>query len=98
MSFSGGINGTHRIITLAVPGRAQALVLCLVQSDSAGADSYYVLAECEGRYTRWRSMVKDNAVHRLKDEFVPFITNQEEIDDFDVESIFFCTTEVSKKA
>ncbi len=96
MSFAGGVNGTHKIITLAVPGRARARVLCLVQRDSADADAYYVLAECEGRAIRWRSMVKDNAVHRLKDEFVQHIASEVEVDDFDVESIFFCTTEVSK--
>lgn len=92
----GGIKGTHKIVTLEVPGRQTSRILCLVQKDATGEDAFYVLAECEGRALKWRSMIKDNAVRRLKDEFVGGVTEAREVDALDVETIFLCTTEVSK--
>ena len=96
MNPLGNIRGTHKVVTLEVPGRQRARILCLLQKDASGDDAYYVLAECEGRALKWRSMIKDNAVRRLRDEFVGNITAEEEVDSLDVETIFLCTTEVSK--
>ena len=91
-----GVRGTHKLITLEVTGRTRTRILCLVQRDNSGEDAYYVLAECEGKALKWRSMIKDNAVRRLRDEFVDNITEELDVDALDVETIFFCTTEVSK--
>ncbi len=96
MNPVGNLKGTHKIITLEVPGRGPARILCLVQRDAAGIDGYYVLAEREGRALKWRSMIKDNAVRRLRDEFIAFISRIEDADMLDVETIFFLTAEVSK--
>ena len=96
MNPLGNMAGVHKIISLQVPGRAPARILCLVQQDASGDDAYYVLAECEGKALKWRSMIKDNAVRRLRDEFVNNITAEQEVDALDVETIFFCTTEASK--
>lgn len=96
MNPLGSIRGTHKVITLEVPGRLPANILCLMQKDANGEDAYYVLAECEGRALKWRSMIKDNAIRRLRDEFVENIIAEEEVDTLDVETIFLCTTEVSK--
>lgn len=88
--------GVHKLVTLRVPGRDATRILCLLQQDADGKDAYYVLAECEGKPLKWRSMIKDNTVRRLRDEFVDSITMEQEVDALDVETIFFCTTEVSK--
>ena len=96
MNPLGNIKGTHKLVTLQVPGRQPARILCLLQKDAAGIDAYYVLAECEGRALKWRSMIRDNAIRRLRDEFVANITREEDVDALDVETIFLCTTEVSK--
>ena len=96
MNPLGSIRGTHKVVTLQVPGRPQAQILCLMQKDASGEDAYYVLAECEGRALKWRSMIKDNAIRRLRDEFLGSITSEVEVDSLDVETIFLCTTEVSK--
>ena len=96
MNPLGSLKGTHKIVTLQVPGRSPTRILCLTQKDAAHEEAYYVLAECEGRALKWRSMIKDNAIRRLRDEFVPNIIGLEEIDALDVETIFLCTTEVSK--
>lgn len=96
MNPLGNIKGTHKVVTLQVPGRSPAKILCLLQQDAAGDDAYYVLAECEGKALKWRSMIKDNAIRRLRDEFIDNITVEQEVDALDVETIFFCTTEVSK--
>jgi hypothetical protein len=90
------IKGTHKVITLRVPGRQPARVLCLIQQDASGDDAYYVLAECEGPALKWRSMIKDNAIRRLRDEFVGCIDGAVEVDALDVESIFFCAAETAK--
>jgi hypothetical protein len=90
------IKGTHKVVTLRVPGRQPARLLCLAQPDDIGEEGYYVLAECDGTALRWRNMIKDNAVRRLRDEFVRFITDEDVVDLLDVETIFFCTAEVSK--
>lgn len=92
----GKIKGTHVIVTLQVPGRPPARILCLRQRDESGGDVYYVLAECEGKALKWRSMVKDNSVRRLKDEFVVNIVDEREVDQLDVETIFFCSAEATK--
>ncbi|MDR1744176.1 MAG: hypothetical protein LBS30_00295 [Planctomycetota bacterium] len=55
-----------------------------------------MLAECEGHALKWRSMIKDNAVRRLRDEFIRYITDEDAVDTLDVETIFFCTAEASK--
>lgn len=96
MNPLSNIKGTHKVVTLRVPGRQPARILCLAQPDGAGEDAYYVLAECEGSALRWRSMIKDNAVRRLRDEFLRCISDEEVIDTLDVETIFFCTVEASK--
>ena len=96
MNPLGGIKGRHRVLTLEVPGRPVSRILCLMQKDASGDDAYYVLAECEGRALKWRSMIKDNAVRRLRDEYVNGITATEDVDSLDVETIFLCTTEVTK--
>lgn len=96
MNPLANIKGTHKLVTLQVPGRQPARILCLVQKDAEGEDAYYVLAECEGRALKWRSMIKDNAIRRLRDEFIGHITDAAEVDSLDVETIFLCTTEVSK--
>lgn len=90
------LKGTHKLVTLRVPGRQPTTILCLTQKDSAGVEAYYVLAECEGRPLKWRSMIKDNAIRRLREQFVAHITDAREVDNLDVETIFVCTTEVSK--
>lgn len=96
MNPLSNIKGTHKVVTLRVPGRQPARILCLMQQDASGDDAYYVLAECEGRAFKWRSMIKDNAIRRLRDEFVGYISEEEEVDSLDVETIFFCTTETTK--
>lgn len=96
MDFSGGNGGVHKLVTITAPGRIPTHVLCLVQMDSAGEKAYYVLAEQEDRPTRWRLLIKDNMVRKLKDEFVATILNEWEVDGLDVETIFFCATETSK--
>ena len=96
MNPLGKIQGTHKVITLQVPGRSPTRILCLHQTDASGEGAYYVLAENEGRATKWRSMIKDNAVRRLKDEFVGAIIAEQEVDNLDVEMIFFCSAEASK--
>lgn len=96
MNPLGGIKGRHQVLTLETPGRPVSRVLCLMQKDASGEDAYYVLAECEGRALKWRSMIKDNAVRRLREEFMNSITATEEADSLDVETIFLCTTEASK--
>lgn len=96
MNPLGSIKGRHKVITLEVPGRQAARVLCLVQKDAGGDDAYYVLAECGENALKWRSMIKDNAIRRLREEFVENITAEEDVDALDVETIFLCTTEVSK--
>jgi hypothetical protein len=90
------MKGTHRVVTLRMPGGRPARILCLMQPDANGADAYYVLAENEGHALKWRSMVQGNAVRRLRTEFKNSILDEAEVDEFDVESIFLCTTEVSK--
>jgi hypothetical protein len=90
------IHGTHKVLTLEVPGRTSAKILCLAQEDADGSEAYYVLAECEGKALKWRSMIKDNAIRRLRDEYVGNITDAVEVDALDVETIFFCTIEASK--
>lgn len=87
------VQGTHKLVTLQVPGRPPARLLCLVQRGGGGDEAYYVLAECEGRALKWRSMIKDSAVRRLKDEFVDSITTEQEVDALEVETIFFCAAE-----
>ncbi len=89
-------NGKHLIVTVQPPGRLPARVLCLRQKDQEDKDAYYVLAECEGKALKWRSLIKDNAVRRLKDEFIAHIAMEEEVDPLDVETIFFFTAEASK--
>lgn len=96
MNPLGSIKGTHKLVTLEVPGRQPAHVLCLVQKDAGGEDAFYVLAECGDSALKWRSMIKDNAIRRLREEFLANITATEDVDALDVETIFFCTTEVSK--
>lgn len=96
MNPLGSIKGKHKIVTLQVPGRQPARILCLMQKDAGGADAYYVLAECEGRALKWRSMIRDNAIRRLRDEFKENIAEETDVDALDVETIFLCTTEVSK--
>ncbi len=96
MNPLGKIRGTHKIVILQVPERLPATLLCLHQKDSNGSDAYYVLAECEGKALKWRSMIKENSVRRLKDEFVDNIVEEQEIDQLDVETIFFCSAEASK--
>ncbi len=71
----------------ASPGRTPTRMLCLRQQDADGQDAYYVLAERENSALRWRSAIRDNAVRRLRDEFVANITSEEEVDDLDVEII-----------
>ncbi len=92
----GNIQGAHRIVTLNVPGRQPARILCLMQKDDLGSDAYYVLAENEGNALKWRSMIRDNAIRRLRSEFKSNITEEAEVDALDVETIFLCATEVSK--
>lgn len=96
MAPSKNINGVHRVVTLDVPGRARTRVLCLIQKDGKGDDAYYALAECEAKALRWRSMIKDNAIRRLRDELIENIIVEEDVDSLDVETIFFCTVEASK--
>lgn len=98
MTPLGNINGVHRVVTLDVPGRSRARVLCLIQKDGNGEDAYYVLAECESTALKWRSMIRDNTIRRLRDEFIDNITVEEDVDNLDVETIFLCTTEASKQA
>lgn len=90
------IKGVHRLVTLELPGRAPARMLCLVQQDANGDSAYYVLAECEGKALKWRSMIRENSIHRLKSEFLNNITSEVDLDTLDVETIFLCTTEVTK--
>lgn len=89
--------GTHKIVTLDIPGRPKTHVLCLRQDDNpeGATPAYYVLAECDGKPLKWRSMIKDNAVRRLRDEFVQNIVREEDVDNLDMEMIFFCSTEPS---
>lgn len=96
MNPLANIKGTHRLVTLNVPGRQPARILCLIQKDASDQDAYYVLAECEGSALKWRSMIKDNAIRRLRDEFVGHISEVTDVDALDVEIIFLCTKEVSK--
>ena len=96
MEHLGKVKGTHKLVTLAVQDRPVMRVLCLLQKDADGEDAYYVLAECEGKPLKWRSMIKDNSVRRLRDEFLDDIVSEEEVDTLDVETIFFCTIEASK--
>ena len=96
MNPLSNIKGTHKVVTLRIPGRQPARILCLAQPDGEGEDAYYVLAECEGHALKWRSMIKDSAVRRLRDEFLRYITREDVIDTLDVETIFFCTAEASK--
>ena len=96
MNPLGKLKGTHKIVTLQVPDRQPAKILCLHQVGDDGVDAYYVLAECEGKALKWRSMIKENSVRRLKDEFVRNITAEQEVDQLDVETIFFCSAEASK--
>lgn len=90
------LQGSHRVVSLKVSGRPVTRVLCLVQKDASGQDAYYVLAECEGKAFRWRSMIRDNTVRRLRDEVVGNIVDEREADSLDVELIFFCTAEATK--
>ena len=96
MNPLGGIKGTHKVVTLQVPGRQPTRILCLMQKDAGGDDAYYVLAECEGHALKWRSMIKDSAIRRLRDEFVGSIVATEDVDSLDVETIFLCTNEATK--
>ncbi len=96
MSPLGSLKGTHKVVTLKVPGRPEARMLCLIQDDPAGGNAYYVLAECESTALRWRSMIRDNSIRRLRDEFVANIIQEVDVDGLDVETIFLCTTEASK--
>ena len=95
MSPLGAAKGAHVVVTVQVPNHLPARVLCKRQSDDNGANIYYVLAECEGKPLKWRSMVKDNAVRRLKDEFIANITEEYVVDQLDVETIFFCSAEAT---
>ena len=88
--------GTHVVVTLQLSGRPTAKILCLRQADESGGEAYYVLAECEGKALKWRSMVKDNSVRRLKDEFVVNIVDEREVDQLDVETIFLCSAVATK--
>ncbi|MDR1519309.1 MAG: hypothetical protein LBU23_04075 [Planctomycetota bacterium] len=97
MRHGKGIQGIHKLIGIDVPGRPRAVLLCLLQTDESGGDAYYVLAERDGSNSlKWRSLVKDNSVRRLKDEFLERIVLSQDVDELDVETIFFCATEVSK--
>jgi|GEM_PF-2005313 hypothetical protein len=98
MSPLGSLQGTHKVVTLRVPGRQEARMLCLIQDDPSGGSAYYVLAECEGSAIRWRSMIRDNSIRRLRAEFIANITSECVVDGLDVETIFLCTAETSKKA
>lgn len=93
MDVFNSAEGGHKLVTVALPGRPVIRILCQVRPTAEGRDHYYVLAECEGRALKWRSLVRDNAVLRLKDEIVTFIAEAEDLDDFDVETILLCTTE-----
>lgn len=90
------LDGAHRLVTLNLPGRSPTCILCLVQKDSINCDVYYVLAECESRALRWRSMIRGNTVRRLRDEVVGHIVDEQPVDGLDVETIFFCTSAASK--
>lgn len=96
MGFLESSNGSHRLVTLNMPGRALTRILCQVQKDAGGCDVYYVLAECEGRALRWKSMIRDNTVRRLRDEAVGHIVEEQQVDGLDVETIFICTVEASR--
>lgn len=96
MNHLTNIKGVHKLVTLQVPGREPASILCLVQKDGAGEDAFYVLAECEGCAFKWRSMIRDNAIRRLRDEYARHITSATPVDGLDIETIFLCTTEASK--
>ncbi|MDR2390960.1 MAG: hypothetical protein LBE84_04680 [Planctomycetota bacterium] len=88
--------GVNKIVGIDVPGRPKTVLLCLVKPGDNG-EEYFVLAEREGQSNlRWRSLVKDNAIKRLKDEYRDRIVESQDVDEFDVESIFLCTAEVSK--
>ena len=97
MSHLGKIKGKHKLIGIDIPGRPRAVLLCLLQRDDSGREAYYVLAERDGPSSlKWRSMVKDNSVRRLKDEFIGNIVESRDVDELDVETILFCAAEVSK--
>ncbi len=85
--------GVHVLVTLRAPDIKELTALCLKQPDENGKFGYYVVAECEGKALKWRSLIKDNSVRRLKDEYADLITDEREVDQLDVETIFFCTTE-----
>lgn len=89
MDFLKGIDGTHKVVRLGMPGQKPVTILCLVQNDTGGAKTYYILAESDAGPLRWRSMVRGNAVHRLRDELVGNIMEETEADEMDVEMIFF---------
>lgn len=90
------IKGKHKIVTLELPGRLPTRILCLCQPDDNEGDAYYVLAENEGKALKWKSLIKENTVRRLKDEYLENITGEREVDQLDVEMIFFCSAEASK--
>ncbi len=90
------LHGKHQLVTLQLPGRRPMNILCLREKDKQGVEAFYVLAECEGRALYWRSLVRDNSIRRLRDEFLKNITAVEDVDQIDVEMIFLCTAEVSK--
>ncbi len=90
------IKGPHRIVTLQVPGKRAARILCMMQKDAAGGDAYYVMAENEGSPLKWRSMIQGNAVRRLRNEFKGNITEEAYVDEIDAEMILLCTMEASK--
>ena len=91
----GAAKGAHVVVTVQVPNHLPTRVLCKRQKDDSGSNVYFVLAECEGRPLKWRSMVKDNAVRRLKDEYIASISEEYEVDQLDVETIFFCSAEAT---
>lgn len=92
----GKTAGKHVIVTLAISDRESMKVLCLRQAADNGADAYYVLAECGGTALKWRSLIRENEVRRLKDEFIGAIVDEAEVDRLDVEMIFFCSAEASQ--
>ncbi|MDR3211416.1 MAG: hypothetical protein LBU79_05815 [Planctomycetota bacterium] len=95
MNLLDQIKGVHKIVTLEIPERLPTRILCLHKNETGGPGAYYVLAECTGKGAiKWRSLIKDNSLCRLKDELILNITKEEVVDKLDVATILLCTIDV----
>jgi hypothetical protein len=87
------LRGSHKIVTLQLPGRSPAVFLCMTQQDADGGDASYVMAENDGSPLRWKNCIRGNAARRLRNEFRDRIVGESKVDDLDAAMILLCATE-----